>query len=123
MNFQLTIAEGKEAGREFVFDRDTVSIGRSSECDVVLYDPGVSRRHARLTIEGEAVYVEDSGSANGTKVNGELIPREERRQLEDGDRITLGPVVFGFTTQVEPEESAPLAVVDQSTRIVDAGRR
>jgi pSer/pThr/pTyr-binding forkhead associated (FHA) protein len=122
MNFQLTIAEGKEAGREFVFDRDTVSIGRSSECDVVLYDPGVSRRHARLTIEGEAVYVEDSGSANGTKVNGELIPREERRQLEDGDRIILGPVVFGFTTQVQPEEPAALAVVDQSTRIVDVGQ-
>jgi len=121
MNYQLTIAEGKEAGREFVFDKETVSIGRSDECDVVLYDPGVSRRHARLTIEHDGIVVEDSGSANGTKVNGELLPREERRLLQDGDQITMGPVVFSFTTQIQDEEpsTVPPKPLDQSTRIVD----
>jgi len=53
MGFQLVIAEGKEAGREFVFDQLSVLIGRTSECDVVLYDPGVSRKHARIFNEGE----------------------------------------------------------------------
>lgn len=121
MNFLLTIAEGKEAGREFVFDKETVSIGRSADCDVVLYDPGVSRRHARLTLEGDDVVAEDSGSANGTKVNGELIPKDERRVLNEGDLITLGPVVFSFSKQVaeEPASEAPPAELNQSTRIVD----
>ncbi len=40
MAFQLKIAEGKDAGKEFVFEQDSVLIGRTPECDVVLYDAG-----------------------------------------------------------------------------------
>src|SRR6478672_6299664 len=94
MGFQLTIAEGKEAGREFVFEQPSVVIGRTSECDVVLYDPGVSRRHARIFSEGDNYFVEDMGSSNGTKVNGAVV---KKTQLKDGDAVTLGPVVFNFS--------------------------
>lgn len=105
MGFQLTIAEGKEAGREFVFDQGSVVIGRTSECDVVLYDPGVSRKHARIFSEGEAYFVEDMGSSNGTKLNGEIV---KKAPLSDGDAVTLGPVVFNFSsTELSPEEPAP----------------
>jgi pSer/pThr/pTyr-binding forkhead associated (FHA) protein len=100
MGFQLVIAEGKEAGREFVFDQASVLIGRTSECDVILYDTGVSRRHARIFLEDGQFYVEDVGSSNGTQVNGELV---KRRPLKDGDSIALGPVVFAFkTVELEP---------------------
>ncbi len=115
MGFQLTIAEGKEAGREFVFEQESVTIGRSSDCDVVLYDPGVSRRHARIFAEGDAFFVEDLGSSNGTKLNGELA---QKAPLQDGDAITLGPVVFHFVGTVLPE--APTGkheIADESTRI------
>ncbi len=115
MGFQLTIAEGKEAGREFVFEQQSVAIGRSSDCDVVLYDPGVSRRHARIFEEGSAFFVEDSGSANGTRVNGEQI---KKQPLHDGDTITLGPVVFEFFSTELPETDAEALVADQHTRIV-----
>src|SRR5687767_3344312 len=94
MGFQLTIAQGKEAGREFVFEQPSVVIGRSTDCDVVLYDPGVSRRHARIFAEGAGFYVEDMGSSNGTKVNGQLI--KAKQSLSDGDAVTLGPVIFNF---------------------------
>ncbi|MGA9526151.1 MAG: FHA domain-containing protein, partial [Myxococcaceae bacterium] len=113
MGFQLTIAEGKEAGREFVFEQQSVAIGRSSDCDVVLYDPGVSRRHARIFEEGDAFFVEDSGSANGTRVNGELL--QNRQPLQDGDTITLGPVVFEFVAMVLPETDAASPVADENT--------
>ena len=116
MGFQLTIAEGKEAGREFVFEQQSVAIGRSSDCDVVLYDPGVSRRHARIFEEGEAFFVEDSGSANGTRVNGELLT--EKMPLQDGDTITLGPVVFEFFALELPETDSASPVEDLNTRIV-----
>ncbi|MEW5740204.1 MAG: FHA domain-containing protein [Myxococcota bacterium] len=100
MGFQLVISEGKEAGREFVFDQDSVLIGRTSECDVILYDPGVSRRHARIFVEDGEFFVEDVGSSNGTQVNGEVI---KRQPLKDGDSISLGPVVFAFKpTELEP---------------------
>src|SRR5437868_6677588 len=93
MAFQLTIAQGKEAGREFAFEQTSVTIGRTAECDVILYDPGVSRKHARIFEEGNAYCVEDLGSSNGTQVNGESI---QRVRLNDGDVLSLGPVVFNF---------------------------
>src|SRR3954470_13027817 len=120
MGFQLVIAEGKEAGREFVFDQASVLIGRTSECDVVLYDPGVSRRHARIFGEGSGYFVEDMGSSNGTKVNGSII---KKKQLNDGDAIGLGPVVFNFTAVVlEEDNTAPgeNPHPEQHTRIVAA---
>ncbi|MCE9669428.1 FHA domain-containing protein [Myxococcus stipitatus] len=119
MPFQLTISEGKDAGKEFVFDQDSVLIGRTSECDVVLYDPGVSRRHCRLFLDGDNYSVEDQGSANGTLLNGSAV---QTQTLEDGDKLTLGPVTFVFTlmtsepatgeNEIPPDEGAG------STRIV-----
>ena len=114
MGFQLVIAEGKEAGREFVFDQMSVVIGRISECDVILYDPGVSRKHARIFAEGEIYFVEDMGSSNGTKVNGTII---KKKQLTDGDALSLGPVVFNFSATYL-EEPEPPKTADVHTRIV-----
>src|SRR5205823_664312 len=115
------IAEGKEAGREFVFEQSSVLIGRTSDCDVVLYDPGVSRKHARIFEEASAYYVEDMGSSNGTKVNGAII---KKKLLSDGDAISLGPVVFNFAAisldlEENTDASAP-AAEQGSTRIVSA---
>ncbi|AGC42729.1 FHA domain-containing protein [Myxococcus stipitatus DSM 14675] len=121
MPFQLTISEGKDAGKEFVFDQDSVLIGRTSECDVVLYDPGVSRRHCRLFLDGDAYSVEDQGSANGTLLNGSAV---QTQALEDGDKLTLGPVTFIFTLMTAEsstgEEELPAGAEDgaNSTRIV-----
>ncbi|MBL9039480.1 MAG: FHA domain-containing protein [Archangium sp.] len=94
MSFQLVIASGKEAGREFVFDQDSVLIGRTEECDVILYEAGVSRKHARLIEQGDSVVIEDLNSSNGTKVNGEAV---QRQALKDGDTIGLGTIAFTFT--------------------------
>ena len=94
MGFQLKIAEGKDAGKEFEFDQDSVLIGRTPECDVVLYDAGVSRKHCRIFSEGNRFIIEDMGSSNGTRLNGEPITKKQ--ELADGDQLTLGPVVFVF---------------------------
>jgi pSer/pThr/pTyr-binding forkhead associated (FHA) protein len=121
MGFQLTISTGKEAGRDFAFEQPQVVIGRSSECDVVLYEVGVSRRHARIFAEDEHFFVEDLGSANGTKVNGQAV---KKRKLVDGDAIGLGPVVFKFVgTELTDPQMAEPQVADQHTRIVSVPAR
>jgi Protein of unknown function (DUF3662)/Inner membrane component of T3SS, cytoplasmic domain len=79
----LLIAED----RRNVLSGDRVLVGRSRECDVVLSDPNVSRRHAELRREGRGWEVIDLGSTNGIKVNGR---RQDHARLEPGDRITLG---------------------------------
>ncbi|NOK13746.1 FHA domain-containing protein [Corallococcus exercitus] len=119
MAFQLTISEGKDAGKEFVFDQDSVLIGRTSECDVVLYDPGISRRHCRIFQDGDGYAVEDQKSANGTLVNGTAV---QKQTLTDGDTLTLGPVTFLFALAVEDaptgEDEKPAEDGANSTRIV-----
>ncbi len=116
MSFQLTIAEGKEAGKEFEFEQDSVLIGRVNECDVVLYDAGISRRHCRIFAEGGTYFVEDLGSSNGTQVNGKLV--KQKQALEEGDKLSLGPVVFVFRPVAGDIVTDPGGVSADSTRIV-----
>lgn len=106
MGFSLTVHEGKDLGRQFSFDQQEVTIGRTAENDVVLVEPGVSRRHAMIRFEGGCYVVQDLGSANGTQVNGSPAADEE---LQSGDMIAVGPVVFAFEAAQE----------DGSTRILD----
>ena len=69
-------------------------IGRSRDCDVVLNDANVSRRHAELRPDGDGWAVSDLGSTNGVLVNGRPIRRSTR--LRPGDRIELGTTEVVF---------------------------
>jgi DNA-binding winged helix-turn-helix (wHTH) protein len=70
-------------------------IGREPGCGVWLDESGVSRRHARLVLEGDRARIEDLGSKNGTWVNGRPITRED---LSGGDRVQIGPLTLEFRT-------------------------
>jgi len=63
-------------------------LGRRVDADVVIDDVSVSRRHAQLIRRGDAWYVADIGSRNGTTLNGQPVTREVR--LSDGDTLELG---------------------------------
>jgi hypothetical protein len=80
-------------GRRVVVGEDPVDIGRLPECDVVLADPNVSRRHAEVRRAGTGFVVVDLGSTNGTKVNGAGV---KERRLADGDEITVGGTQIRF---------------------------
>jgi pSer/pThr/pTyr-binding forkhead associated (FHA) protein len=68
---------------------DEITIGRLPECGVVLTEPRVSRRHAVVRRSGEEIELEDVGSSNGTKRNGELIRPRAAVPLEPGDRVEI----------------------------------
>jgi len=76
-------------------------IGRSRECEIVLADANVSRRHAELRwhpdAPGPAWTISDLGSTNGVSVNGRAI--SDVTAVADGDRIELGTVPIGFEVQ------------------------
>jgi hypothetical protein len=76
-----------------VLSGSRVLMGRSRECDIMVNDPNVSRRHAELRSDGGRWSVVDLGSTNGIKVNGR---RTEQRELSDGDKLTLGVTDFTF---------------------------
>lgn len=77
-------------------------LGRAADAQVRFDVPGVSRRHARITVSGVNVSVEDVGSQNGTYVRGDRI--SSRTTLRDGDEIRLGPVAIVFRL-VSPDSS------------------
>jgi hypothetical protein len=100
----LILQSGPLAGERFPIPAEGLLIGRGSECDIVLSDRKVSRRHARLIRSGTDTHLEDLGSKNGTWVNGN--PVEGRLVLRDGDVVQIALAVQA--TYVASEATAPL---------------
>lgn len=84
-----------------------VIVGRDDECDVVIADDSVSRRHARLSLTGEEMWVEDLGSTNGTRVQGVRVKKGQRVPLVLGAVFDLGStsVVLQRTRSMSPAGS------------------
>ncbi len=93
----VSVAEGKDQGRVYEIRKNELSIGRSRESDIFLEDLAVSRLHAKILNMGNGVYaLKDEGSANGTKVNGQLVNKYQTYPLQEGDKIQLGQTVLVF---------------------------
>ncbi len=74
------------------------TVGRSQENDIVVPDPNVSRRHARLSRADNGFVVEDLGSTNGTLLDGAPIDRE---RIESGDELTFGQATARFVRRID----------------------
>jgi predicted component of type VI protein secretion system len=86
---RLVIEDGEGHRQVVPFAGDEIRVGRAPDGNPVrLVDRDVSRRHARFLHAGGVVFVEDLGSANGTRVNGERV--EGRRRIREGDLIQIG---------------------------------
>ncbi|HET6895839.1 MAG TPA: FhaA domain-containing protein [Candidatus Baltobacteraceae bacterium] len=95
----LRMIKGMPSDARFAITHD-MRVGRNTECDIFLVDPSVSRNHATLELQGNQVVVRDSGSTNGTFVNGERV---QLRTLRPGDRVAFGKTEMA----VETQEHAP----------------
>jgi pSer/pThr/pTyr-binding forkhead associated (FHA) protein len=90
--YALKFISGKYQGGEFPLKGDKqLIIGRSSELDIVLVEDMVSRKHAKITLTGSKITIEDLGSTNGTFVNGEKV---KSSRLKEGDRILVGTSIL-----------------------------
>ena len=86
---------GPDGGHQRTYEITTplVILGRGTDCDLRLVDPGVSRHHAEIRVEDGEVVLVDLGSTNGTFVNGQPV---RRVPLTDGTRVTLGRTTLVF---------------------------
>jgi uncharacterized RDD family membrane protein YckC len=92
----------KYEGQEIEAGEGAFILGRSKECDLKFMGESVSRKHAKLTILQDRIFIEDIGSSNGSFVNGKLVRGETLVQPED--RIHLGKVVVILKRIEESEE-------------------
>jgi hypothetical protein len=90
---ELVLLKDGRPVQTYPLSKPVVTVGRLSDCDVVLSDPGASRRHAEIRREDGSYVIIDLGSTNGTMVNEATV---DERLLQEGDRITIGRTVLEF---------------------------
>jgi len=98
--FTLKVTKGAGSGAEFPFDQTEARLGRTADNDIVVKDSGASRAHARVFQKGARFFVEDLKSANGTKLNAAVL-NGATKEIKSGDTVTIGEVVFTFSSQDE----------------------
>ncbi len=81
--------------RHYRLRDNRITIGRSSEADVTIDEPEVSRLHSVLFREGGRLWVTDLASANGTSVNGNRVVGEPI-EIGSGDMLSFGPTTFSL---------------------------
>jgi len=101
-SYVLRFISGKYQGGEFPIAVDKqILIGRSSDLDMVLVEDMVSRKHARIAMQTDQIWIEDLGSTNGTFVNGEKI---KRARLKEGDRVLIGTSILKLIAGDAPRD-------------------
>jgi hypothetical protein len=88
----LVLLSDDEAVKSIPIER-RIRLGRQSDNDLVITDPGVSRHHAEVINTNGTCTLHDMGSTNGTYVNGSVVGEHA---LRDGDRISVGSTVVEF---------------------------
>jgi pSer/pThr/pTyr-binding forkhead associated (FHA) protein/tetratricopeptide (TPR) repeat protein len=126
--FKLVISDDEGKTTVVPLIRDEVTIGRREGNTIRLTDRNVSRTHARLQREDELTFiVEDAGSRNGTKVNGENIGTKPIR-ITSGDQISIGDYNLSVRTdvstsvpmgqQMDPGDNAGIGKITTHARLV-----
>jgi len=117
---RLFVLAGPDLARSFDLGERAV-LGRSEECDVVLQDRSISRKHAVLVLQDGQWFVQDLGSTNGVTKAGKRV---ERTALADGEEFRLGdlPLRLRLVGAEEVRDEAlefasPVAVAAQAAKI------
>lgn len=90
---KFVVKQGDQSGKEIQMSGNQIVFGRSEDCDVLISDANVSRRHAQAILINGLVAIVDLNSSNGTLVNGIPI---SRIFLMDGDEVRVGGMTFQF---------------------------
>lgn len=90
-------------GEKWLLTEDVTVLGRGSEADIAVNDPGVSRQHVEFRITPSGVILTDLGSTNGTFVEGHRV---DAATLVDGNEIVIGRTPILFWTHPEGESPA-----------------
>ena len=103
--------------------KSTLTLGRDSDCDIIIPLRQVSRHHTRVTPDPDGAIVEDLDSKNGTYVNGQMV--QDRVRLKDGDELQISLAqhfIYLSSDATMPLEGLPLEMQTRRLR-VDIGAR
>lgn len=118
---RLIVKLGPNPEKEYILSQPEITIGRSPGNSIVVPNPEVSRRHARIRRVNAAYEIEDWGSTNGTFISGKRVMH--KTILHHGDEIQLGDsIAFVFYNEPElPPITQPIPVKpDQELTVVES---
>jgi hypothetical protein len=110
--FKVVVEAGPNRGGEFVIPVAGARVGRSSQNDIALTDPLLSRHHCRFELRGAELWAVDLASANQTQVNGRMI---EEIRLNAGDAVQVGDTIMRVVSMSGAEPSLPAAPAADAT--------
>lgn len=115
-SFQLTMRVGPTPGKALQLNLPEMILGRDIQADLVIQDAEVSRRHARLTLQGNTYMIEDLGSTNGTFINGQRLMAPH--VLQPGDLIMLGEKISLVYERAHYDPNATVASAAAALRAI-----
>lgn len=115
---KLVISHNGMNLRDYVLDRERITIGRNSHNDIVLNEAVVSGEHAAIQLDGGGATVTDLNSTNGTSVNGRLI---RKQPLQHNDVIAIGSHELHFVDE-SVQDFAATVVLQQQDDAAAAGQ-
>ncbi len=104
---RLVMHSGPLAGKAYPLEKGEIFVGRDLSNDIVINDPEISRRHARLFTQGSNYVIEDLGSTNGTYVNGQRLMGPY--VLRPGEVIVFGEHITALYQGTPPDTGATVA--------------
>jgi pSer/pThr/pTyr-binding forkhead associated (FHA) protein len=118
-NFRLVIRSGVDVGKEYILDKNEFIVGREQTADIIVSDPEISRRHARIFFQNNGYIIEDLGSTNGTFVNGQKISGPYL--LRPGEVVNFGEHVSALFESVQVDPNATVVASAAAPKAPIAG--
>ena len=116
MKLTLVLKQNRE--KSVQVPKEVSILGRSSECDIVVPDMSVSRKHCIITQKDGAVNIEDLGSTNHTNVPGkDLMEKGDGAIVKHGDTIKIGNIELIIQIDDQPlpdDDDAPIKLAEEN---------
>lgn len=100
--YVLNVVYPTEMAQSLSLSEHPIVLGRSQQCDLLIEDEWVSRRHCQVWTENQRIWVQDLGSTNGTYIDGQQIRQIVNLNL--GQRIQLGKIILQAFEAVDRSE-------------------
>ncbi|MFH1489109.1 MAG: FHA domain-containing protein [Pseudomonadota bacterium] len=94
---KLRVMSGAMEGYSFELSKECTLIGRTTENDIQIKDPSVSRKHLKITIKDDSFFIEDMGSHNGTLIKGKALKPGSASEVPEDVPIAMGKVIISLS--------------------------
>jgi len=113
---QVLLGPTGYVGRQWLLTSSEYIVGRSPESGIFIDDRSVSRSHAKISVAGLEVMIQDLGSSNKTQVNNAALTPMQATRLQNNDKIQFGNVILKYLERGNIEAAANLQLAEKAEK-------